>query len=138
MDNEITLAREYRAYRKMYYHLFAAITNALESDNKSTSDYYLRKATMETEDIFIGECIETSDLTCEEEIIKDLLGVIINTIENCVPEEKRDYELVETCNEWIEELDNKKVLMEEFNKQMEEWKLQGREEFLKVEQCFVE
>ncbi len=41
-------------YKKMYYKLFNAITDAIEIDDKEKADEILKNAQIETEEMFIG------------------------------------------------------------------------------------
>ena len=44
---------EDKIYKKMYYHLFNAVTDAINAATKSEADFILINAQKETEDIFI-------------------------------------------------------------------------------------
>ncbi len=46
MENEL--------YKKMYYHLFNAITDAVECKTKEQADFILKNAQIATEDIYIN------------------------------------------------------------------------------------
>ncbi len=46
MENEL--------YKKMYHHLFNAVTDAIESETKAVSDKILKEAQIETEEIYIN------------------------------------------------------------------------------------
>ena len=46
MENEL--------YKKMYYHLFNKVTDAIESEIKEISDKILKQAQTETEEMYIG------------------------------------------------------------------------------------
>ena len=46
MENEL--------YKKMYYHLFNAVTDAIRADTKMVSDEILKKAQRETEELYIN------------------------------------------------------------------------------------
>ena len=45
MENEL--------YKKMYYHLFNAVTDAIESETKEQSDALLKLAQITTEEMYI-------------------------------------------------------------------------------------
>lgn len=47
MENEL--------YKRMYYHLFNAVTDAIESETKEQSDVLLKLAQITTEEMYI-EC----------------------------------------------------------------------------------
>ncbi len=46
MENEI--------YKKMYYHLFNAVTNAILEETKEATDIILKNAQIATEDMYIN------------------------------------------------------------------------------------
>lgn len=46
MENEL--------YKKMYYHLFNAVTDAIRTETKSESDEILKQAQIKTEDMYIN------------------------------------------------------------------------------------
>lgn len=45
---------EKELYKKMYYHLFNAVTDAMSSGTKEEADIILRNAQIETEEIYIN------------------------------------------------------------------------------------
>ncbi len=45
---------EIELYKKMYYHLFNAVTDAIRADTKKVSDEILKKAQTETEELYIN------------------------------------------------------------------------------------
>ncbi len=49
-----TEPNEKELYKRMYYMLFNAITDALSIKDKQASDELLRQAQIKSEDIFIG------------------------------------------------------------------------------------
>ena len=46
MENEL--------YKKMYYHLFNAVTDAIRTETKQVADEILKQAQIETEEIYIN------------------------------------------------------------------------------------
>ncbi len=46
---------EKELYKKMYYHLFNAITDAINAENKTQSDEILKQAQIKTEEIYISQ-----------------------------------------------------------------------------------
>ena len=46
MENEL--------YKKMYYHLFNAVTDAIRTETKQVADEILKQAQIETEDIYVN------------------------------------------------------------------------------------
>lgn len=44
---------EEELYKKMYYHLFNAVLDAIKAEDKATSDMILMRAQAETEEMYI-------------------------------------------------------------------------------------
>ena len=62
MNNE-ALKSEYALYKKMYYHLFNAVTDALNSQTKNEADRFLKKAQIETEYMYINNTTDLNNIS---------------------------------------------------------------------------
>lgn len=99
---DINLIRDLNAYKKMYNHLFNAVTDAIRLCTASDVKNILVKAQQYTESIYLGEN-NTNEISIDEETIVDLLTLLIN-IEREKPVSQQDGDFIEECNDWIFDL----------------------------------
>ena len=100
---EIYIAKECLLYKKMYCHLFNAVTDAINVDNKCISDSILKNAQIKTEDIFMNSELKNSKNSIEDEINIFLLKLLVQTEKEKNPNDI-DEDFIIECEDWIKEI----------------------------------
>lgn len=118
--NEINVIRELNAYKKMYNHIFNAVTDAIEVCQDARVKNKLIKAQQHTEGIYTGENLLPRKLSCDEETIVFLLYTVIEK-ERYKPIAEQDTQLLEDCKDWILDLEENRMseFLLELKKEME-------------------
>lgn len=105
---DINVIRELNAYKKMYSHIFNAVTDAIEVCQDAKVKYMLIKAQQYTEGIYTGENICPRKMTSDEETIVFLLHTVIEQ-ESEKPISEQDVQFIDECKDWILDLEENRM-----------------------------